>query len=403
MTSQILKNYLSSIILCLALILGGLFGYFFGPMAQKIKFLGDIFLNLIVALIVPLVFFSVSSAIAKAGSWKKLRVIFAAMLCVFLATGIMAALLMIMAVKIFPIGESLILPMGIIEKTTPFQLGNQLVELLTVPNFLTLFSHEHMLALILFSGLVGMAAANVSNHENHENPLFIKFLQTGEAVFMRVFSYIMYYAPIGFFAYFATLVSELGPKMVTDYLRIALIYYGFACGYFVIVYSLYAYIAGGKTGFSAFWRAIFLPAATALATCSSAASIPANLAAAKQLKIPPEVYETAIPIGTLIHKEGSIIGGIIKIAFLFSIFHWDFSGITVLLTALGVSLLVGTVMGAIPSGGMLGELLILSIYGFPASILMPIVAISVIVDPIATMLNVTGNTASSLLISRWVK
>jgi len=73
------------------------------------------------------------------------------------------------------------------------------------------------------------------------------------------------------------------------------------------------------------------------------------------------------------------------------------------LTALGVSLLVGTVMGAIPSGGMLGELLILSVYGFPPSVLIAIAAISIIIDPLATLLNVTGNTVSSMMIARLVE
>ena len=94
------------------------------------------------------------------------------------------------------------------------------------------------------------------------------------------------------------------------------------------------------------------------------------------------------------------MGGMIKIAFLFGMFHLDFSSASVLLTAVGVSILVGTVMGAIPSGGMLGELLILSVYGFPASALIAIAAISIIIDPLATMLNVTGNSVSSMLIAR---
>ncbi len=114
------------------------------------------------------------------------------------------------------------------------------------------------------------------------------------------------------------------------------------------MYSVYAYLAKGAEGVKTFWGNIFLPAITSIATCSSAASIPANLEAAKNMKIAPEVYETVIPLGTIIHKDGSVIGGIFKIAFLFGLFHLSFAGPSVLLTALCVSLLVGTVMGAIP-------------------------------------------------------
>jgi Na+/H+-dicarboxylate symporter len=254
-----------------------------------------------------------------------------------------------------------------------------------------------MLALIVFSILVGFAASTPE-----EGKQFIQFLQSGEAVFMRFFSIIMYYAPIGFFAYFATLVSELGPTIMAHYFRIAVFYSVFALLYFVIAFTLYSFLAGKMTGVTLFWKHVFLPGVTSIATCSSAASIPANLYACKKMHVSPEIYETVIPLGAMLHKDGSVIGGVVKIAFLFGLFHLDFSSASVLFTAFGVSLLVGTVMGAIPSGGMLGELLILSVYGFPPSALIAMAAISIVIDPLATLLNVTGNCVSSMMIARCV-
>ena len=152
-----------------------------------------------------------------------------------------------------------------------------------------------------------------------------------------------------------------------------------------------------------FWKNVLLPATTSIATCSSAASIPANIIATKAMHVSPEIVESVIPLGSIIHKDGSVIGGVFKIAFLFGLFHLKFSGVSVLFTALGVSMLVGTVMGAIPSGGMLGELLILTAYGLPPSALIIISTISIIIDPIATLLNVTGNSVSSMMIARLVE
>jgi Na+/H+-dicarboxylate symporter len=245
---------------------------------------------------------------------------------------------------------------------------------------------------------VGLAVTGA----NENRAKFASFLQAGEELFMRVFSLIMFYAPIGFFAYFAVLVSDLGPKLIESYVRIAIIYYASGLLYFIGVFTWYAYLSGKTNGIKLFWSNVFLPMITSLATCSSAASIPANLVATKKMHVPEEIYETAVPLGALIHKDGSVIGGIFKIAFLFGIFHLNFTDIPVLLTALGVSLLVGTVMGAIPSGGMLGELLILSVYGFPPTALIAIAAISIIIDPLATMLNVTGNSVSNMMIARLV-
>lgn len=393
-----LRSYLFPIILLTSIMFGGATGYFWSESAKYLKPFGDIFLNLIFTTIVPLIFFNVSSAVARTGSVGKLGRIFSSMAIIFVFTGIVAASLAIIVVTLIPPAQGVDLSIALSQKPVTNGFFNQIAEIFTVSDFSMLLSHKNMLALIVFSILVGLAASTENKKENS----FIAFLQSGEAVFMRVFSLIMLYAPIGFFAYFAVMVSELGPALMQSYIRVAIIYYFFAIVYFIIAFTAYAYLAGKTPGIKLFWRNVFLPAVTSIATCSSAASIPANIVATRDMGVPLEIVETAIPLGSIIHKDGSVIGGVVKIAFLFGVFHLSFTGASVLLTALGVSLLVGTVMGAIPSGGMLGELLILTAYGLPPSALIAIAAISIIIDPIATMLNVTGNSVSAMMIARLV-
>lgn len=394
-----MRAYAFPLILLSSILLGGLAGYLGGQSTQWLKPFGEIFLNLIFTAIVPLIFFSVSSAIARAGSLGKLGKIIFYMMVVFLFTSVVAAIYSIFVVKLFPPAQGVYLQLATPEKLSTVSFSSQIAGIFTVSDFSKLLSHEHMLALIAFSFLVGLAVANAKE----KGAAFAVFLQSGEDIFLRVFSLIMYYAPIGFFAYFAVLVSELGPNLMESYIRIAGIYYASSLLYFIIAFTSYAYLAGKTEGIKLFWKNIILPMTTAIATCSSAASIPANLVATKAMRVSPEIYETVVPLGTIIHKDGSVIGGVFKIAFLFGIFHLNFTGLSVLVTALGVSLLVGTVMGAIPSGGMLGELLILTIYGFPPSVLIVIAAISIIIDPLATMLNVTSNSVSSMMIARLVE
>ncbi|KTD67809.1 sodium:dicarboxylate symporter protein [Legionella steelei] len=398
-TQHASASYFFPFILITSIVLGGLAGYFFGPITPYLKPFGEIFLNLIFTAIVPLIFFSITSAIARVGSMGKLGKIAFYMTIVFLFTGIVAAVYSLFVVSLFPPAQGVTLPLNAPEKTSALNAFNQIADIFTVPEFSKLLSHQHILALILFSILVGLS----TSHANEKGKTFIDFLQAGEEVFMRVFSLIMYYAPIGFFAYFAVMVHELGPQLMANYLRVGVLYYTFGIIYFIFVYTLFAYLAGKTEGIKRFWGSIFLPAVTSIATCSSAASIPANLMAAKKMRIAPEIYETVIPLGSIIHKDGSVIGGMFKISFLFGIFHLNFSSPSVLLAALGISILVGTVMGAIPSGGMLGELLILSVYGFPPAVLIIIAAISIIIDPLATMLNVTCNSVSSMMIARLVE
>lgn len=392
------NSYVFPVILFLSIMLGGFTGHIFGSTINWLKPLGDIFLNLIFTAIVPLIFFSISSAIARTDSVGQLGKIIFYMSVVFIFTGFIAAVYALGVVTLFPPAQGVELHLADATQTRDLGFADQIVGIFTVPEFAQLLSHKHILALIIFSILTGLAVAQ----SKEKGKQFATCLQSGEEVFMRVFNLIMYYAPIGFFAYFAVLVSELGPQLLQSYIRIAVVYYAAAIVYFIVILTWYAFLAGKIEGIKIFWRNIFLPAATSLATCSSAASIPANLLATKKMQVPAEIYETTIPLGSIIHKDGSVIGGVFKIAFLFGIFHLNFTNPGVLITALGVSLLVGTVMGAIPSGGMLGELLILTVYGFPPSVLIAIAAISIIIDPIATMLNVTSNSVSSMLITRLV-
>jgi Na+/H+-dicarboxylate symporter len=177
---------------------------------------------------------------------------------------------------------------------------------------------------------------------------------------------------------------------------LALIYY---FGFFTI----YAFIAGGKAGVKLFWKNAITPSVTAIATCSSAACIPVNLAAARKMGVTKDITETIIPLGANTHKDGSVFGGILKIVFLFALFGKDLTSIPNILSILAVAFLVGAVMGAIPGGGMIGEMLIISIYGFQTETVPIIAVISTIIDAPATLLNSTGNTVCAMLVTRLVE
>ena len=179
-----------------------------------------------------------------------------------------------------------------------------------------------------------------------------------------------------------------------------ILYYPTAILYFFLAFTLYAFIAGKTTGVRRFWINIIPPALTALATGSSMATIPANLAAANKTGVPKDISEVIIPIGATIHMEGSCLAAVLKIAFLFGLFQMDFSGAGTILTALGIALLTGVVVSGIPGGGTIGELLIISLYGFPPEAFPIITMIGTLVDAPATMLNATGDNVASMVVAR---
>ncbi|MBF0388453.1 MAG: cation:dicarboxylase symporter family transporter [Candidatus Omnitrophica bacterium] len=125
-----------------------------------------------------------------------------------------------------------------------------------------------------------------------------------------------------------------------------------------------------------------------------------NLAAAQKMGVKEDIREVVIPLGATIHMEGSCLAAIVKIAFLFGLFQMPFTGWQVWLTAAGIAVLSGTVISGIPAGGMLGELLIVTLYGFPIEALPLITMIGTIVDAPATMLNAVGDNVTCMLVSR---
>jgi Na+/H+-dicarboxylate symporter len=129
------------------------------------------------------------------------------------------------------------------------------------------------------------------------------------------------------------------------------------------------------------------------------ATMPVNLEAAPKMGVPTDICDVVIPVGAALHKDGSVIGGVLKVLFAMSLFHQELT-VGRLLMAAGVAILVGVVVGAIPSGGMIGEMLILSVFGFPVEILPLLAAISVIIDPLATLLNATGDNVAAMMVTR---
>jgi Na+/H+-dicarboxylate symporter len=229
---------------------------------------------------------------------------------------------------------------------------------------------------------------------------FAGFLVSANEVMMKLVSFIMYYAPIGLCAYFAYLVGVFGPELLGSYARAMTLYYPTAIAYYILAFTLYAFLAGRLSGVKKFWSNILPPSLTALATGSSMATIPSNLQAADTIGVPRDISEVVIPIGATIHMEGSCLAAVLKIAFLFGVYQMPFSGVEPILTALGIALLTGVVVSGIPGGGTIGELLILSLYGFPPEAFPLITMIGTLVDAPATMINAVGDNVAGMMVAR---
>lgn len=392
-----LRNYRFPLLIITGVVIGAAIGLIFGESAAWLKPFGQIFINMMFTLVVPLVFLSIASAVASMESAKRLGKIMGAMMLVFITTGIVASVVMLGTLWLFrsdkPVEVTMSDPGNI---DTEGSLGDKLVETITVSDFSQLLSPSHMLPLIIFAVLVGFATSSIGD----AGKPFARVLASGSEVFLKLVSLVMYYAPIGLGAYFAALVAELGPQLVGGYLRAFIIFFPVSVLYFAIGFTLYSFLAGGVEGVKRFWSNILEPTAVSLGTGSSVATLPSNLRAAQRNGVPRDIRETIIPIGATIHMEGSCLAAMLKISFLFSLFERDLFTPMNMLIAIGISLLSGMVMSGIPSGGFVGELMIITMYGFPPAALPVISIIGTVVDAPATTVNAVGDNASSMMVAR---
>lgn len=398
------KTYKSIIILLVAIIIGTIVGIVFKEKAAVLSPFGDIFLNLMFVVIIPLIFLSITTSITKMKQPKRLGKIMVTIVTVFVLTSLVAVLVGVGATYSFKLvstddGEliknSLESGENVNAEEEDVSILQRTVDALTVNDFSKLFSKSNIIAVIVVSILVGISI----NLTGEAGKPVLDVLNSAYEVIMKLIKIIMYYAPIGLGCYFASLVGTFGSTIAVGYLKTFVLYTVVSVLFYVIVYSIYAFIAGGKKGFVAFWKNIIPPTITSLATCSSAASIPSNTEAAKKIGVSPDIVETMIPLGTSFHKDGSIIGSVFKIMFLVCLFGANPGIGQIIIVALIANLLVT----AVPiGGGTISEMLILTMMGFPVTALPILTIIATIIDPPATMLNVVGDASSSMLVARIV-
>ena len=395
---SIWEAYKFSIILLGAIFIGSIVGIQMGEKATVFKPFGDLFINGMFMVVVPLVFVTISSSIAGMNDMKRLGKILKTMLITFVGTGMVAAVYVFITVKVFPPAEGVSLAMPAAEALKPFQTGDQIVAAITVTDFPELISRKNTLPLIIFSIVFGIC----TNMIGEKGKVIAKGLDALSEVFLKIVGLLMYYAPIGLGAYFAALIGEHGKELLGSYARAMAVYYPLCLVYMFTAFPLYAWISGGMEGVRRL-KYVVSPAVTAVASQSSIATLPVNLEACEKIGVPKDIREIILPIGATAHMDGTVLSSILKISFLFGIFQVPFEGAGTYASALLLSIAGGVVMSGVPGGGLIGEMFIVTMYGFPAEAFPIIATIGYLVDPFATMINASGDTIASMLVTRVVE
>ena len=396
---RIWKSYRFPIILVMGIIVGALLGVTLGEKATVFKPLGDIFLNLMFTIVVPMVYVSITAAVGNMVNMKRLGKILGSLVITFIITGMFAAALVLVVVNIWPPAANTTIQLANAEMQEAASVGDLLVNSLTVNDFSGLMSRNNMLPIIVFAILSGVCVSACGGEESPAGRL----LNNLNDIIFKMVDVIMKLAPIGLGAYFANLVGEFGPELIGDYGRAMVIYYPMCLVYVVTAFPAYTYFAGGMTAVKRMLKHILSPAVTAFATQSSVAAIPANMEACRKIGVPEDISNIVLPMGATMHMDGSVLSSIIKISFLFGIFGQPFTGVGTYAMSVVVAILSAFVLSGAPGGGLVGEMLIVSLFGFPAEAFPLIATLGFLFDPAATCLNSSGDTIASMMITRMVE
>lgn len=388
------NNYKSTIILLAGLLAGGLLGALVPESADYLKPIGDIFMNTLFVLIVPMVFFSVASSVCNLSQRRLLGRTLA-------ASGIVVAGVMLLVSAITYAGVCLYPPLtealngsSSAASGEEVPMGELLVRALSVTDFQDLLSIGHVLPLMVIALLMGYAASEMQTDR------VAHVLQLGSELVMKMMDSLMKLAPIGLGCYFAGMMADGTGELLKGYGRFMALYLAIGALMYFVINPLLTLLAVGWKGMKRYPRALLAPSLMAISTLSSSATMPTNIRSAQELGASKEMAESLIPLGTQLYKLGSIICSIMKVAFVMLLMGQEIGSWQSALVMVGVGLVSSVIVGAVPVGAGAGELFTCSVLGADPSVVGLLMVISTIVDMPATLLNTTGNTVMPSIVER---
>ena len=383
-------------------LLASIFFYFQDSISQSIflgieKYIfnlgGQIFKNLLLLIVVPLVFFSLVSGISSLSNMVKLGSIASKTVFLYLTTTAFAVILAIFFGWVFNIsgyeGEvgSYIAPSG------EANLYDTVLRIFP-NNIFGAFVENNMLGIVFISILFGIAL----NLTDDLTDKLSKNFERLNIVFMKIVLIIMSFAPIGVFCLMGSYVMDHGLNIFGDLIQYVLILIFVLFFHLVFTYSLILKLFANLNPII-FFKKMRNVALFAFSTSSSAATIPVTLkTVTDDLGVKKDVSSFVIPVGATINMDGTAIMQGLATMFIASTAGVDLSTIEYMQIVL-LAMVASIGAAAVPSAGTITLALILSSLGLPLDAIGLILAVDRILDMIRTSVNVTGDSAVACIVA----
>lgn len=387
------KKLNSTVVLLIALFLGIICGLIFGEKMTFIAPIGDIFLNLIKMIVVPIVMCSIITSVANMGDIKKLGRIGGKTLVLYIGTTALAACIGLALAGITHLGEGVTIQAG--EEIAVAELSVLGVLKNIVPsNIFAAMANFETLLCIVFSILFGIALVMV---KEKAGPV-VSVLECCSEALNAMIGIIMKIAPLGIFALVAAglgqygieIFAALGKYIVLCYIGVPLL-----CIIYIVMLKLFSDLPIKK-----FLSGGFRVFATAFTTRSSAATLPINIeVATDEFGVPEDIAKFTLPIGCTINMNGAAMGFAMKAILAGYIFGAPLTPSQCVIAVL-ICTLSGIGMPGIPNASLVFNVLLFSTLGFPNGALIGMLAsVESLEDMIQTAGNVLGDSVCTVLVA----
>jgi Na+/H+-dicarboxylate symporter len=382
----------------LGMVAGGIVGFAVGPKIVAIQFVGDIFLRMLQMAIVPLIYVSVTTAIANMGDIKRLGRIGAKVVLLFLATSISASIFGVIIGRIGSPGKGLILrdlpPVTSLAESPSF---TKIVLGMFPTNIVQAMSEANMLQIIVFALFSGVAILMLNEpHRQKVTGMFETLFQ----FVMKILGLVIATSPIGVFGLMAITAGKYGVQVVGPLAKfIATMYVGFACH--LVLFMFVIYFAFTRRNPFTFFKTISPIWITSISTCSTKATMPIAMATCEEkLGVPKDVVGFTIPLGASTNMDGSALWfGVV------GIFVTQLLGINMSLSQQFMTVFVAVLMTmgstGIPGGTFVTTAVFLRTMGLPLEVMGLLGGIYRIIDMGLTTMNVLGTVFITAIVGHW--
>ena len=379
----------------IGIVIGLAIGFLSPAAAEFLSPIGDVFLRMLKMLIVPLVFFSITSGICKMGDVKQLTSVGLRFVLWIVATSGFAAPVGIVAGFITKPGtgttEFLDASVQVEESTYNF-IDNVIAWF--PDNIVVSMYNADMLQIIVFSLFLGVALLTLGEKVAG----LVSFIDQASETMLKITEFVMAFSPFGIASLMATMVSTVSSAtmmevigfMITDNICAVLILF--------ILYPLLVKVLGGLDGIR-FMKKITAPMIVAITTTSSAATLPVSIRTAEEkLGVPENIYGFTLPLGNTCGMNGFALFVGLCCVFASNLYGFELTFSRIIqFVFLGIILSIGA--AGVKGAGVVMSTVLMESLGMPLSLIPILAAIWPTIDPAHTVLNNVGDLAGTVIIS----